>query len=175
MRRNAKPNNKYTYKEIRCPGCSKLEREEDGVREGDQINFLCGRCGCSYTVKPKTVYSEWKNDTTTRSGNISDVSMRAFQKALEREIRECPFCGSNPVLIQEGKEFWVKCRKCECRVKSSKVSDVAIKHWNQRAAKWNPTLAELKDMCEKTANTYLKIGDDGAIQWQGYMINGEGV
>jgi hypothetical protein len=53
----------------------------------------------------------------------------------EFELKPCPFCGGEAELDYSGRLGWhVKCKSCADLLGGFDYPDVAVEHWNARAA-----------------------------------------
>lgn len=55
------------------------------------------------------------------------------------ELKPCPFakCGGKAKLISNGKEFWIRCKKCETATYAFNTKQEAIDFWNDRKEEKN--------------------------------------
>ena len=53
---------------------------------------------------------------------------------MTKELKPCPFCGSNSVSVHMSRkgDFYVKCEDCECHSASWKKKTFVIDAWNRR-------------------------------------------
>ena len=50
------------------------------------------------------------------------------------EIKPCPFCGSNSLIIESNNSYFrINCGKCECHGPKEDTYEKAISAWNRRA------------------------------------------
>ena len=50
-----------------------------------------------------------------------------------KPLKPCPFCGSERLVVHEGKYAWVNCLNCETDGPVKQLGEEAIEAWNRRA------------------------------------------
>jgi len=56
---------------------------------------------------------------------------------IKSELKSCPFCGGEAVMLEIGFYWWVRCRSCEAESKLSNTEGEAITAWNRRVGDSN--------------------------------------
>lgn len=60
-------------------------------------------------------------------------SLHYYIKKEIKKLKECPFCGGEAILDDNGDGYyWVKCGTCECVMDGKNNKQEAIKEWNTR-------------------------------------------
>lgn len=50
----------------------------------------------------------------------------------DRELKICPFCGSQRFSIEGDDIHWVVCKECKCEGPLRESVEAAVKAWNER-------------------------------------------
>ena len=60
-----------------------------------------------------------------------------MSKDINKQLAKCPFCGGEAQECNTGNHFlntyyWVRCKKCGCKLQQSVVREYVIEAWNTR-------------------------------------------
>ena len=60
-----------------------------------------------------------------------------MSKEINKQLAKCPFCGGEAQECNTGNHFlntyyWVRCKKCGCKLQQSVVREYVIEAWNTR-------------------------------------------
>lgn len=85
-----------------------------------------------------------------------------IRKMSEIKLKPCPFCGSEPEIVDFGASVFVRCNGCRIRSRTMQASvDYAAKEWNQRVnelpkANWE------REVCTSFWNCDIRIIENEA-------------
>lgn len=51
---------------------------------------------------------------------------------MSEELKPCPFCGSEKVILQGRMYFWVQCKNCLAEIGAQDTEKEAVAQWNRR-------------------------------------------
>ena len=108
-----------------------------------------------------------------------------MKKGRNIDVKPCPFCGGEELLLQQRRFFWIECGKCGAQTTQTQSQRRAVVLWNNRAqttgkAKLIPTKSiEDKLLAEnnrlREATRWRKVRDEPPQTGQLILYKGQDV